>query len=138
MRPIAPFFEQIAAKVEALGELRDKLAGTIRVYCTDDSIELCLRSMFAGFLKTYPDITLELVVAHGFTNMVEEPFDAGIHFGETISKGMIAVHIGPDWRRTMGQVASVCRTVPVAENTLRADAHTCVNIRHRPSGSIYA
>lgn len=49
MRAVAPLFDQIASEVEALGELRDRPAGTIRVTCTDDSIELCLRPMLATF-----------------------------------------------------------------------------------------
>lgn len=60
MRSIAPLFDQIAAEVEALGELREKPAGTIRITCTDDVIELYLRPVLASFLKNYPDITLEL------------------------------------------------------------------------------
>ena len=35
---------------------------------------------------------------YGFSNVVEERFDAGIRMGESISKDMIAVRIGPDWR----------------------------------------
>src|SRR6266481_8122480 len=35
MRSIGPHFDQIAAEVEALSELRDQPAGTIRITCTD-------------------------------------------------------------------------------------------------------
>lgn len=86
MRSIAPLFDQLAAELEALGELRDKPAGTIRIACTDDSIEMCLKPMLAGFLAQYPDITLEIFVDYGFINVVEERFDAGIRLGEAISK----------------------------------------------------
>ena len=47
MRSIAPLFEQLAAAVEALGELREKPAGTIRISCTDDAFELYLRPVLA-------------------------------------------------------------------------------------------
>ena len=40
LRSIAPLFEQITAEVEALGALRDKPAGNIRISCTDDVIKL--------------------------------------------------------------------------------------------------
>ena len=70
MHSIAPLFEQISAELEALGELRDKPSGTIRVSCTDDQIELCIRPMLAQFLQDYPDITLEFYVDYGFTNVV--------------------------------------------------------------------
>lgn len=138
MRAIAPLFDQIALEVDALGELRDKPRGNIRVTCTDDQIEMCLRPMLAEFLKKYPDITVELYVDYGFTNVVEERFDAGIRLGEAISKDMIAVRIGPDWRLVVvGSPDYFDRhSEPATPHDLTR--HPCVNIRHRLSGSIYA
>jgi hypothetical protein len=61
---------------------------------------------------------------YGFSNVVEERFDAGIRMGESISKDMIAVRIGPDWRLAVvgspvrcnvcfGSIAASC--IPCAE-----------------------
>jgi len=138
MRSIAPLFEQIAAEVEALGELRDKPAGTIRITCTDDTIELYLRPLLSGFLKRYPDITLELFVDYGFTDIVEERFDAGIRLGEAVSKDMIAVRISPDWRLAVVGSPAYFERCPPPKTPYELTNHTCVNIRHRPSGAIYA
>jgi DNA-binding transcriptional LysR family regulator len=138
MHSIAPLFEQIAAEVEALGELRDKPAGTIRITCSDDAIELYLRPVLAAFLKNYPDITLELFVDYGFTNIVEERFDAGIRLGEAISKDMIAVRISPDWRLAVVGSPAYFRRCPPPATPHELTDHACVNIRHRPSGAIYA
>ena len=138
MRSIAPLFEQIAAEVEALGELRDKPAGTIRITCTDDIIELCLRPLLAEFLNTYPDIKLELFVDYGFTNVVEEQFDAGVRMGEAVSKDMIAVRIGPDWSLAVVGSPAYFERHPPPKTPYDLTRHSCVNIRHRPSGSIYA
>src|SRR3546814_866846 len=138
LRSIAPLFDQIATEVESLGEWRDKPAGTIRITCTDDQIELCLRPMLAGFLKDYPDITLEFYVDYGFTNVVEERFDAGIRLGEAISKDMIAARIGPDWRlAVVGSPTYFDQNRP-PKTPYDLTKHACVNIRHRPSGAIYA
>lgn len=138
MRAIAPLFDQIAIEVDALGELRDKPRGTLRITCTDDAIELCLRPMLATFLRDYPDVTLELYVDYGFTNVVQERFDAGIRLGEAISKDMIAVRIGPDWRlMVVGSPAYFARR-PAPATPHDLTGLPCVNIRHRPSGSIYA
>jgi DNA-binding transcriptional LysR family regulator len=138
MQSIAPLFDQIAEQVEALGELRDKPAGTIRITCTDDSIELCLRPMLRGFLRNYPDITLELYVDYGFRNVVEERFDAGIRMGESISKDMIAVRIGPDWRLAVVGSPDYFKRRPRPKTPHDLTKHACINIRHRPSGTIYA
>lgn len=138
MRAIAPLFDQIAIEVDALGELRDKPRGTLRITCTDDAIELCLRPMLATFLRDYPDVTLELYVDYGFTNVVQERFDAGIRLGEAISKDMIAVRIGPDWRlMVVGSPAYFARR-PAPATPHDLTGLPCVNTRHRPSGSIYA
>jgi DNA-binding transcriptional LysR family regulator len=138
MRAVAPLFDQIAAELDALGELRDKPAGTVRVTCTDDAIELYLRPALASFLKNYPEISLELFVDYGFTNIVEERFDAGIRLGEAISKDMIAVRISPDWRlAVVGSPAYFQHCPPPATPNDLID-HACNNIRHRPSGAIYA
>lgn len=138
MRAIAPLFDQITAEVDALGELRDKPMGTIRVTCTDDQIELCLRPMLTKFLRDYPDITMEFYVDYGFTNVVEERFDAGIRMGELISQDMIAVRIGPDWRLAVVGSPEYFERNPPPGTPHELTKHRCVNIRHRPSGSIYA
>ncbi|APW42617.1 LysR family transcriptional regulator [Rhodoferax saidenbachensis] len=138
MRSIAPLFAQISAELEALGELRDKPAGTIRITCTDDTIELYLRPVLAGFLRSYPDITLELCVDYGFTNVVEERFDAGIRLGEAISKDMVAVRISPDWRLAVVGSPDYFARNPPPETPHALAQHACVNIRPNPSGAVYA
>lgn len=138
MHSIAPLFDQINAEVEALGALRDKPAGTIRITCTDDAIELYLRPVLAPFLKSYPDITLELFVDYGFTNIVEERFDAGIRLGEAISKDMIATRIGPDWRLAVVGAPAYFETYPPPATPYDLTSHACINIRHRSSGVVYA
>lgn len=138
IRSIAPLFDQIAAELEALGALREKPAGTIRITCTDDAIQLYLRPVLASFLKSYPDITLELFVDYGFTNIVEERFDAGIRLGEAISKDMIAVRISPDWRLAVVGSPAYFDRRPTPATPYELTDHTCINIRHRPSGAIYA
>lgn len=138
MHAIAPHFEAIGASIEALGDLRDRPAGTLRISCTDDSMETIIRPRLTGFLAAYPDITLELSVDYGFTNVVEQRFDAGIRLGEALSKDMIAVRVGPDWRLVV--VASPDYFAHHRQPQTPADItrHRCVNIRHRPDGSIYA
>lgn len=138
MRSIAPLFDQLAMEIDALGALRDKPAGTIRITCTDDSIEMSVRPMLAGFLKEHPDITLEFYVDYGFTNVVEERFDAGIRLGEAISQDMIATRIGPDWRLVVVGSPEYFKRNPIPETPHDLTQYACINIRHRPAGAIYA
>lgn len=138
MRSIAPHFEAIGASVEALGDLRDRPAGTLRISCTDDSMETIIRPRLAGFLAEYPDITLEFYVDYGFTNVVEQRFDAGIRLGEALSKDMIAVRVGPDWRLVVVGSPDYFEKHPKPRKPADITRHRCVHIRHRPNGAIYA
>ncbi|WP_440091856.1 LysR family transcriptional regulator [Pseudomonas syringae] len=138
MRSIGPLLDQITAEVEVLGELRDKPAGTIRITCSDDAAEGILRPMLAGFLAQYPDIQIEVCIDYGFTNIVSERFDAGIRLGESISKDMIAVRLGPDWRLSVVGAPGYFEKHPVPLQPQDLTQHTCINIRHSPNGSCYA
>lgn len=138
MQSLTPLFDQIAMEVEALGELRDKPAGTIRISCTDDQIELCLRPRLAEFLENYPDVTIELYVDYGFTNVVRERFDAGIRLGEAISQDMIAIPLGPDMRLVVVGSPDYFKRYSEPETPYDLTNHACVDIRHRPGGAIYA
>ncbi len=110
MRSVGPHFEQIEAELTAIGEFRDKPAGTVRITCTDDAIVTIFQPMLPDFLKRYPDINVELIVDYGFTNIVEQRIDAGVRLGEALSKDMIGVRIGPDWRFAVVGSPSLFRT----------------------------
>ncbi|QXG36644.1 LysR family transcriptional regulator [Pseudomonas viridiflava] len=138
MNTIGPLLDQIATEVAVLGEMRDKPAGTIRVTCSDDAAENIIRPMLADFLEQYPDIQVEVCIDYGFTNIVSERFDAGIRLGESISKDMIAVRLGPDWRLSVVGTPEYFEkhAAPLLPQDLTQ--HTCINIRHSPNGNCYA
>ncbi|MDN3488649.1 MULTISPECIES: LysR family transcriptional regulator [Gammaproteobacteria] len=135
---LSPLFEMINQEVEALGELRDKPSGTIRISCTDDQIELCLRPKLAQFLENFPDVTIELYVDYGFTNVVTDRFDAGIRLGESINQDMIALPIGPDIRLVVVGSPNYFNQHGEPKTPYELPEHSCIDIRHRPEGSVYA
>jgi DNA-binding transcriptional LysR family regulator len=60
---------------------------------------LVLPAIVAPFLKTYPDIRLEVVVEDSYVDMLAAGCDAGIRYDERLEKDMIAVPIGPRIQR---------------------------------------
>src|SRR5256885_7448031 len=91
-------FEESEAELEALSELRDKPAGTIRITATDYAADTILFPKLAKFLPEYPDIKVEIIIDYGLTDIVAQRYDAGVRAGEQVAKDMIAVRIGPDIR----------------------------------------
>lgn len=137
-RSIGPLYEQIAEEIDRLGELRDRPAGTIRITGSDDAIQYILKPKLAGFLEEYPDITIEVGVDYGFTNIVNDRFDAGIRLGEAISKDMIAVRISPDWRLSVVGSPAYFEKHARPADPRELTAHNCINIRHSAASGLYA
>lgn len=135
---VGPRLEEIEAEIDALGALRDKPAGTVRLTCSDHAANTILLPKLADFLPRYPDIHVEIVVDYGLTNIVAERYDAGVRYGEQVEKDMIAVRVGPDARMaTVAAPAYFSRhPKPVSPHDLTE--HVCINIRLPTYGGLYA
>ena len=135
---IGPHFDEIDAQVAALGELRDKPAGTIRITTGIHAAETILWPAVAKLLADYPDVQFELSVDAGFVDIVAGRFDAGVRLGETVAQDMIAVPIGPPMR--MAAVATPSyfagRKRPRSPHDLAQ--HDCINLRFPTLGGLYA
>lgn len=62
MQAIGNRFDEIEAELDALTELRDKPAGTVRITCGDYVLHSVLLPKLAPLLREYPDIRLEFDV----------------------------------------------------------------------------
>jgi len=138
LHSIGPRLDEIAAELAALGELRDKPAGLIRITVDEHGFNSALWPALRKLLPKYPDIKVEAAIENGFTDIVAERFDAGVRLGGTVAKDMIAMPIGPDLR--MVAVAAPAylagKTPPRKPQDLTE--HACVNLRLSTHGGIYA
>lgn len=134
---LAPRFEEIAAELAVLRELRDKPAGTIRITTSDHAADTVLLPRLGRALLAYPDIKVEISVDYALTDIVAQRFDMGVRLGDQVAKDMIAVRIAPDMR--MAVVASPSyfegRSKPAVPRDL-VD-HNCINLRLPTHGGLY-
>jgi DNA-binding transcriptional LysR family regulator len=138
LRNLAPHFEQIDAELAALGELRDKPSGNIRITAIDYVANTILLPKLAKFLRAYPDIKVEIIIDYGLTDIVAERYDAGVRAGEQVAKDMIAVPIGPDARMAVVGAPSYFRRQSEPKNPQELVRHNCVNLRLPTHGGLYA
>jgi DNA-binding transcriptional LysR family regulator len=131
-------FEEIDAELEALSELREKPAGTIRITAIDYVADTILWPKLAKFLPDYPDIKVEITVDYGLTDIVAQRYDAGVRSGEHVAKDMIAVRIGPDMRMAVvGAPSYFAKRSPPKKPQDLTD-HNCINLRLPTYGGLYA
>ena len=137
LKGISPHFDEIEAQVDALSELRDKPAGTIRIAAADYAITHVLWPKLRKFLPNYPDIKVELVLDNGLTDIVTERYDAGVRMGEHLAKDMISAQIGPDFCLAVVGAPSYFADHPKPTHPKDLVNHTCINFRFPSSGGLY-
>ena len=130
-------FEEIEAELDALTEMRDKPAGTVRITCGDNVLRAVLLPKLTPLLREYPDIALEFDMSYGFRDIVADRFDAGVRLGNTIDKDMIAVPIGPAMRMAVVASPTYFEIHPKPKTPQDLTAHRCINQRMPSSGGLY-
>lgn len=135
---LAPALDAVEFELAALGDLRDRPSGTIRITTSEHAATTVLWPVLEKLLAGYPDVHVELALSSELTDIVAERFDAGVRLGESIAKDMVAVQISPDLRMAVvgspGYFAGRAR--PRSPREL-AD-HQCINLRLLTAGGLYA
>ncbi|WP_266182176.1 LysR family transcriptional regulator [Dyella humicola] len=129
LRSLSPLLDELEGQLVALGELRNKPAGTVRITADEHAAESILWPALRKLLPAYPDIHVEIVVDYGLTDIVAERFDAGVRIGGAIAKDMVAIPIGPAMRLvTVGSPSYLAR-YPRPKSPQDLTTHRCINLR---------
>jgi len=137
LEKVAPRLEEVEAELEAIRELRNKPAGTIRITDTEYAADAVLLPKLATLLPQYPDIKVEITIDYGLTDIAAERYDAGVRSGEQVAKDMIAVRIGPDMRMAVVGSPPYSKTRPEPKKPQELVDHNCITLR-LPHGGLYA
>jgi len=135
---VGPRFQEIAEELEALTELRDKPAGTIRITATDVAANTVLWPRLAKVLPHYPDLKVEIVIDYGLTDIVAERFDIGVRFGDQVAKDMIAVRVAPDTKMAIVGSPAYFASRAVPKTPADLMGHNCITLRLPTRGGLYA
>lgn len=134
---IGPHFDQIEVEMDALNELREKPAGTVRIAAPDYAISHVLWPKLRRFAPKFPDIKVELLLDNGLSDIVKERYDAGVRMGDTLAKDMISARIGPDFRFAVVGAKSYLAGRSLPEKPQDLMQHDCINYRFPSSGALY-
>jgi DNA-binding transcriptional LysR family regulator len=111
------------------------VAGTLRLNVPRSAAQLVMPPLVSAYLAAWPKVTLEMVVEDGFVDIVEGGFDAGVRYGESLDRDMVAVPLGGTQRFAL--VASPAWLEANGPVTDPADVVDRPAILHRfPSGAV--
>lgn len=135
---VAPRLAAITEELAAFEELRDKPAGTLRITTSDFAANTVLWPKLSKLQPKYPHLKIEVIIETGLTDIVAERFDAGVRFGDQISKDMTAVRISPDIRMVIVGAPSYLERRPPPKSPAELIEHACINMRFSLRGGVYA
>jgi len=138
LRSLRPALADIASGVDAVGALRGKPSGTVRITATKHAVSSVVMPVLPGFLAAHPDIRVDMSIDDNLTDIVADRIDAGIRFGDIVEKDMIAVRIGPDIRMAVVGAPSYFADHPRPRTPRELAGHRCINYRLVRSGGLYA
>ena len=137
LQAIGNRFDEIEAELDALTELRDKPAGSVRLTSGDHVLRTILLPKLLPVMHRYPDIHIEFDVSYGLRDIVADRFDAGVRLGESIDKDMIAMPISPKLRMAAVASPAYFERHPLPKVPDDLTRHDCINIRFPSSGGLY-
>lgn len=135
---LGPMLHDLDAAIASLGELRDRPSGTIRITTVEHAAKTILVPAMKRLLPDNPDITVELTVDYGLTDVVADRFDAGVRLGGEMAKDMIAMRIGPDIPMAIVGSPDYFRAHAVPNSTAQLIDHRAINLRLPTSRTLNA
>jgi DNA-binding transcriptional LysR family regulator len=137
MARLQPAATQITESLEALGDLRDRPSGLLRLSVPRLAVPLVIEPLLPEFCRAYPDVSIDVDVNDAAIDLTRDGFDAGIRIGELIERDMIAVRLTADFRWSVlgspGYFATRGRPLTPEDLT----AHECIRYRFPTSRIIY-
>lgn len=132
-----PMIEQMEQELVALSDMRKVPGGHIRISADEYATHSIIVPKLNLFLPKHPDISVEISVDYGLTDIVAEKFDAGIRLGGTLANDMIAQPIGPEERSIVVATPGylTIHGMPAVPQDLTT--HRCINLRLPTYGGLY-
>lgn len=93
---VGPALDEILISIQSVSDYAQKPAGLLRLNMSLLVYELVMEPIITGFVKKYPEITVELVLADQVVDVVETNFDAAIRLSDVVENDMVAMNLfGP-------------------------------------------
>ncbi|SDP69744.1 LysR family transcriptional regulator [Phyllobacterium sp. OV277] len=135
---LGPALRDIADQVQALKDQSMSISGTIRLTMVSVAYETILRPILCGFYAKYPNVSVEVSINEGLSDIVSEGFDGGIRFGTLVDRDMVALSLTTSTPVVIvGAPAYFERNGPMPQTPSDLTAHRCITYRFVSSTRLY-
>lgn len=134
---IAPLFREMVDAVAEASAAGGQTSGVLRINTLGMAAREVIAPRLRRFHRAYPDVTLDIVVDDGLSDIVAGRFDAGIRVGGRLEKDMIAVRLTPDVQMLAVAAPAYLKERGVPQSPADLHGHACINWRLQLDGKAY-
>jgi len=134
---VGPATMEIAAAIEAAGEMASVPTGLLRLTVPRMAVPLVVEPVVAALRRSHPRIAVEIAVDDATVDLTARGYDAGIRIGEYIERDMVAVRLTRDiaWSVVGSPAYLDARGRPERPEDLTR--HEAIRYRFPASGALY-
>lgn len=133
---LGPALRSIEEGLQGLDDWRGSPTGKVRITTFGWVAQKILEPKLPAFLLANPGIRVEVQIEDALVDIVAAGFDAGIRFGESLDKDMVAVRVGPDLRTIVVGTPDYFSRIAPPVSPYDLDRHECIGYRLTTSGGL--
>jgi DNA-binding transcriptional LysR family regulator len=137
LEALQPALSRIELALRELDDTGHEPTGLLRVNTSRIAAKMLLEPHMGEFLARYPKLQLELVMDDGLSNIVADGCDAGLRFGESLAKHMMAVPVSLPMEMAVVATPEYLARHGTPKTPTELAQHNCVRYRQTSSGGIF-
>jgi DNA-binding transcriptional LysR family regulator len=126
---LVPALERIERAVGEARKQRESPAGRIRLIIPRTATRMVILPKLAQFVRTYPEIVLEVSSSNDPVDLVAGEYDAGVQLGEFIQRDMIAVRVTKEMRLAVVGSPAYFESHDIPRKPQDLKGHSCIGFR---------
>jgi molybdate transport repressor ModE-like protein len=126
---LAPALGEIEEALDAAGQAGTAVSGTLRINAPPPAAQLVLAPMLPRFQARHPRVVVDVTSETGFVDIVQGGFDAGVRYGESLARDMIAVPLGGPQRYVLVASPALLAVVGAPEEPRALLRRPCIRFR---------
>lgn len=126
---LAPALERIEHALAETRKRRETPSGRIRLIIPRTATKAVILPKLARFVRTYPEIVLEVTSSNDPVDLVAGGYDAGVQLGEFIQRDMIAVRVTREMRLAVVGSPEYFQSHPIPKHPQDLKDHACIGFR---------
>lgn len=132
-----PAFQALDSIGDLSAEANGRISGQLRLNASRIAATIYLAPMLSGFLKDYPDVSVDIRVEDRLVDVVGDGFDAGIRLGERLHQDMIAVPLSGDIQMKVVASPAYLERFGTPNHPDDLSSHRCLCYRNPSDSSVY-